>query len=197
MRFHIFKKSSSQHLLIGDSQLKNLTFPNFNILSLPGAGIADVLNFLPRKNEYDIIALFIGANDLFTKDKKDSTRTPEDVAEELSQLGLRLTERCNKVFIIALPPRLGRPARTERVNDILRKKKQLWRYRGISKGITTKTVLSSDEVHLTTASLAILQTILKKKIIYKKFCVKTDSEGYLNIYHCGNNTCRCHHFHRD
>ena len=85
MRFHIFKKSSSQHLLIGDSQLKNLTFPNFNILSLPGAGIADVLNFLPRKNEYDIIALFIGANDLFTKDKKDSTRTPEDVAEELSR----------------------------------------------------------------------------------------------------------------
>ena len=66
MRNHLFKTSPTRNLIITDSQGRNLTFPNFNILVLPGAQVGDVRRFLPAKGWYDLIVLFIGGNDLPT-----------------------------------------------------------------------------------------------------------------------------------
>ena len=48
MRYHLFKTSPTLvKLIITDSQGRNLTFPNVNILVLPGAQVEDVRPFLP------------------------------------------------------------------------------------------------------------------------------------------------------
>ena len=42
MRYHIAKTSPKKNLIIADSQLKDCTFPNFNIVSIPGASLPRV-----------------------------------------------------------------------------------------------------------------------------------------------------------
>ena len=66
MRYHLFKTWPTRYLIITDSQGRNLTFSNFNILVLPGAQVEDVRPFLPTKRWYDLIALFVRGNDLQT-----------------------------------------------------------------------------------------------------------------------------------
>ena len=61
MRYHLFKVSKTRNLLISDSQGKGLDIANFNVLSLPGAKIEHVYNFIPKKNLYDIIVLHYDA----------------------------------------------------------------------------------------------------------------------------------------
>ena len=59
-RYHIYRTSSTKTLLIVDSQAKNLEAGNLNILSLPGACVRHVYNFIPPKGLFDIIILFVG-----------------------------------------------------------------------------------------------------------------------------------------
>ena len=66
MRYHIFKDSVQRNLLIADSQAKYLDFANFNILSLPGAKVHDVYNFIPRVGRFDII-VFSSEETIFSK----------------------------------------------------------------------------------------------------------------------------------
>ena len=65
IRYHIFKFSSSSILLIADSQACHLDFRNFKILSLPGAKFHHKPPFIPPTRKYELIALFIGGNDLY------------------------------------------------------------------------------------------------------------------------------------
>ena len=89
----------TRNLIITDSQGRNLTFPNFNILVLPGARVGDVRPFLPAKGRFDLIVFFIGGNDLPT----DNTRT---VARNISDLAVAASEVALRVFVIAVAPRL-------------------------------------------------------------------------------------------
>ena len=64
MRYHTRKTSHNRSLLIGDSQVKRIIYPEVNILSLPGAKEEDVHQFLPAPGQYELIALLIGGNKL-------------------------------------------------------------------------------------------------------------------------------------
>ena len=64
-RYHVYRTSSTKTLLIADSQARNLEAGNLNILSLPGACVRHVYNFIPPKDIFDIIILFVGGNDLY------------------------------------------------------------------------------------------------------------------------------------
>ena len=83
MRYHTYKGSHCRNLVIADSQGKELRFPNYNILSLPGGTIATVLDFLPPKDKFDTIVLFIGRNNAFNN-QTPSTPPPREIARELS-----------------------------------------------------------------------------------------------------------------
>ena len=97
MRYHLFKVSSTRNLIIADSQAKGLETANFNILSLPGAKVRHVYNFIPKKDHYDIIVLFIGGNDLFCG-KLESKLTAEGLVKEISDLANLLLTKSKKVF---------------------------------------------------------------------------------------------------
>ena len=103
MRYHLFKTSPTRNLIITDSQGRNLTFPNFNILVLPGARVGDVRPFLPAKGRFNLIVFFIGGNDLQT----DNTRT---VARNISDLAVAPSE---------VPPRLDIPDQAKTLNRLL------------------------------------------------------------------------------
>ena len=125
MRCHLFKTSFTRNL-ITESQGRNLTFSNFNILVLPGARIGDVRPFLPAKGRYDMIVLFVGGNDLPT----DNTH---DIAWNISDLAVAASEVALKVFVIAIPPRLDIPDQAKAVNRLLEGNNDgRWLYRGIS-----------------------------------------------------------------
>ena len=64
MRYHLFKSSRSRNLLIADSQGKELDIANFNVFSLAGACIRHIQSFIPKKDRYDTVVLFIGGNNL-------------------------------------------------------------------------------------------------------------------------------------
>ena len=96
MRYHIFKESVQRNLLIADSQAKCLDFANFNILSLPGAKVHDVYNFIPRVGRFNIIVLFVGGNDLF-QGKLPSKVSSEEVADKISDLANVLKGKADSV----------------------------------------------------------------------------------------------------
>ena len=104
MRYHTFKSSRTRNLIIADSQCRNLIFPNFNILSLPGARISHAYKFLPAKGRYNLITLFIGGNDLFDG-IDNSSREPIEVAEDIAKLASKLLPLANFVYVLGIPPR--------------------------------------------------------------------------------------------
>ena len=115
MRIHSFKASPNRILLIADSQLWKFVYPNINI---SGGRINDVLDYLPRKNQYDTTVFFIGANCLFQKNGAISVPSPITVVEELNQLGNTCADRAKKVYIFGLPPRHHLPDRIKAVNEV-------------------------------------------------------------------------------
>ena len=52
-------------MLLADPQAQQIEFPNFNFLSIPGARIAHNQQFIPQKDKYDLIVIFLGGNDLY------------------------------------------------------------------------------------------------------------------------------------
>ena len=60
MRYHLFKSSRSRSLLIADSQGKELDMTNFKVLSLPGACVRHVYNFIAIKDSYDTVVFSTG-----------------------------------------------------------------------------------------------------------------------------------------
>ncbi len=147
MRFHTLKVSPTKNLLIADSQIKDWHLPNYNILAFPGARICNALDFLLNKQDYEIIVVFLGANDLFRKAREPSLATPDCVARELDQLGQRLAQLANKVFILGLPHRLDYPKRTQVVNNLLNnlQKNKGWAYRRLSEKIYSNRKREGDK----------------------------------------------------
>ena len=106
MRYSIFKSTSQRKPLTAESQGTPLIFHNFNILSLPGAGIRNVNQFISSRNKCDIIVLLIGNNDLAQrKSARYGTPPPKkkEVAIELSVLANCLLRREGKVYVIGIP----------------------------------------------------------------------------------------------
>ena len=192
MRFHIFKSSPAKNLIIPSSQTRHLYFPNFNILSLPGGKTRDIIPFIPTAEEYSIIVLLIGGNDLF-EGNVPSTSSPKEVAEEIKLAADKLTLVANKVFVIGIPHRHNQPERTKAVNKILSSFKAKWSFRGISHNIYAEYHLEKDEVHLSDFGLSGLKSILKNKVLYKFYSAEVDEAGHQSVIKCSK-ICRCGRF---
>ena len=189
-RYHQFRTSSSRNLLIADSQVRNLIFPNFNILSLPGARIGSVIDFLPEKGKYDLIVLFIGGNDAYERNVPSSV-SEQDIANEISKLADELSLRAPKIFILGIPHRGEYRKRASDVNGFLRTKKGNWKYRGLCDKIYCIYHLKEDEVHLNKEGLRGIQSILKNKILYTKYSDSCNREGHLATFECRFRNCNC------
>ena len=190
MRFHTLKPSTATNLLIADSQTSLLSFPNFNILTIPGVKTWHVIDFLPTTGQFKVVVLFIGANCLFDKNG-NSVSSPIDVAEELSKLADRLVALADKVVIIGLTPRFSQPERTAAVNRILsdKAKSRKWIFRGIAHKISIN-LLREDQIHLSDLGLSQIRSILKNKILYSKFSTTIDKAGHLPTVTC-RERCNC------
>ena len=158
MRYLIFKDSVQRNLLIADSQAKYLDFANFNILSLPGAKVHEVYNFIPRVGRFDIIVLFVGGNDLF-QGKSPSKVSLEEVADKISDLANVLKGKADKVFVLGIPPRHNQRERTSAVNKLLSNRKEDWAFGGVEKRVYKVTHLKEDKVHLNKESTEVLLTL--------------------------------------
>ena len=107
-----FQTSPSRNLITTDSQGKNLTFPIFNILVLPGAQVGDVRPFLPVKGRYYLIVLFIGGNNF-------STGNTCTLAKNISDLVVAASEVALRIFVIAVPPQLVNPGQVKALYRLL------------------------------------------------------------------------------
>ena len=183
MRYHLFKVSKTRNLLISDSQGNGLDIANFNVLSLPGAKIEHVYNFIPKRNLYDIIVLFIGGNNLFATTKKNLVR-------QISDLANLLITKAKKVFVLGIPLRNSQPLQAKEVNSLLASCQEGWKFRGISRQVFGKKHLKKDNVCLNSDGLRGITYILKGKILYNKYCPEIEEEGHLEIIVCSG-FCKC------
>ena len=184
MRYHLFKTSPTRNLIITDSQGRNLTFPNFNILVLPGARVGDVRPFLPAKGRFDLIVFFIGGNDLPT----DNTRT---VARNISDLAVAASEVALRVFVIAVPPRLHISDQAKALNRLLEDNNdRRWLFRGISRSIYSVEKHTTRH-YLEPRAISGIRSILKNRVLRKAFCPQIDKQGHPRTYECPRGHCAC------
>ena len=189
MRYQLFKTSRTRNLLIGDSQAKKLNIANFNILSLPGAQVKHVFKFLPKKDIYDTIVLFIGGNDLFSG-KAQSNISASELVQEISDLANLLLTRAKKVFVLGIPHRHYQPERTKEVNALLASRRESWKFRGISRQVYSDKHLRKDKVHLSSDALNGIVYILKGKILYNSYRPELELEGHPQVIECCE-VCKC------
>ena len=129
MRYHIFKPAPTSHLLIADSQAREIEFGNFNILSLPAGQIQHFYKFIPARDKYTLIVLFLGGNNLY-KGTDDLEADIEEIANDLVELENKFTTVAKKVFVIGIPPRSENFARAKSLNDLLKQKTVVsWKFR--------------------------------------------------------------------
>ena len=189
-RYHTFKDTSSNNLLIADSQAKDLQFAKFNILSIPGARIGNVTaNFYPRKNQYKTIVLFVGGNDAYDR-RTPSTVPVLDIAKELALLADSLCGLASSVFVRGIPHRGDARACASTVNAEIRKVAQSsrWKYRGVSEKIYCEDHLGNDGYHLSAEGRRGIQSILKNKVLYDKSAA---IENNAQVFECLYKHCNC------
>ena len=127
MRYRQFISSSSQNLPIADSQGKGFDISNFNVLSLQGACVRQVYNLIPNENSYDTVVLFIRTNDLFCNNVL-STKSTEDITQELSDLDNFILTKVKSVFVLGIPLRHSLPQRSKTVNALSASSKKCWTF---------------------------------------------------------------------
>ena len=189
MRYHLFKSSRTRNLLIDDSQAKKLNITNFNILSLPGAQIKHVYNFLPKKDIYDTIVVFIGGNDLFSGEAQSNISASE-LVKEISDLANLLLTRAKTIFVLGIPHRHYQPERTKEVNAPLASRRESCNFRGIARQVKRDKHLRRDKVHLSSDALNGIIYILKGKILYNYYGPELELEGYPQNIECCE-VCKC------
>ena len=199
-RYHIYRTSSTKTLLIADSQARNLEAGNLNILSLPGACVRHVYNFIPPKGLFDIIILFVGGNDLYFFQKP--TLTPaSQVAHEIIDIANLLCHRAKVVYVLGVPERNDNKVRSKQVNDLLqsigeRKTKDqsfvAWRYRTVARHLTGARYFNpNDATHLNKDGLNNLRNLIKEKILYKSYKKELNERGNDEFFECKRDECQC------
>ena len=182
MRYHLFKSSETNFILITESQWRHFETGKLNILSLPIATIKDVYNFVSPINQYCKIILFFGGNDLYNG-CKPSDKTPTDIANQLIELA---------IYLLGIPERNENKQRSAAVNKILEKVSRRNRshkpsvnrkYKGISQHISgAKYCNPNDHLHLIESGRSNLHHFIKQKIMYKDYNVTLKKSGHSKIY---------------
>ena len=117
-RFHIFKEAPTKYLFLADSQARLLEAGNLNILSLPGASIRHLYDYIQPAGRFEIIILFTGGNDLFDG-FEPSSKTPQKIAQDLIELADFACQRTrSSVFALGIPERDKKRERASVTNDV-------------------------------------------------------------------------------
>ena len=169
MRYHLFEVSKTRNLLISDSKGKGLDIAKFNVLSLPGAKIELVYNFIPKKDLYDIIVLFIGGNNLFVT-------SSENLVRQISNIPNLLLTKTKKVFVLGIPIRNFHPHQAKQMSSLLASCQEGSKFRGISRQVFSNKHLKKDNIHVNSYALSGITYILKSKILNKRFCPSIEKE---------------------
>ena len=109
MWFYIFHKTSSDHLLISDSQTQSvrnnttIAFGVVNVLILPGGQIRDLYDFLLKPGQYKSVTLFIGGYDSYLRGGNVSSTPAQKIANELKTLADILSDRTEQDYVIGIP----------------------------------------------------------------------------------------------
>ena len=109
---------------IADSQGKELDIANFTVLSLPGTCVRHVYHFIPKKDSYDTVVLFIGGYDLFCNNVP-SKEPAEDLTQVLSDLANFLLTKVKSVFVLGIALRHSLPQGSKTVNALLAYRKRV------------------------------------------------------------------------
>ena len=189
MRYHLFKSSRTRNVVIGDNRAKKLNIANFNILSLPGAQVKHVHKFLPKKDIYDTIVLFIGGNDPFSG-KAQSNISASELVQEISELANLLLTRPKRVFVPGIPHLHYQPERTKEVNALLASRRESWKFRGISRQVCSDKHLRRGKVHLSSDAFNGIIYFLKGKIVCKYYRPEFELEGHPQSIECCE-VCKC------
>ena len=183
MRYHLFKVSKTRNLIISDSQGKGLDIAYFNVLSLPGAKIEHVYNFIHTKDLDDIIVLFTGGNNLFVT-------TSENLVRQISNLANLLLTKAKKVFVLGIPLRNFQPHQAKEVNSLLASCQEGWKFRGVFRQVFSNKHLKKDNIHVNSYALSGITYILKSNVLYKRFCPSIEKEGHLKVI-VYSGVCKC------
>ena len=145
-RYHIYKPEETKFLLIAESQARELVAGNLSILSLPGGSISDAYNFIHNEQQYEIIILFIGGNELISG-CVPSYKPPSQVAQELHSLANFLAPRTKEFFLLGISERDENQEHTKKAKDILEalakrapgvEPKVPWKFRSVANYISGK-----------------------------------------------------------
>ena len=184
----MFKTSRTRNLLFGDSQAKKLNIANFHILLLPGAQVKHVYKFLPKKDIYDTIVLFIGSNDLFSG-KARSNNSASELVQEISDVANLLLTRAKSVFVLGTPHPHYQPERTIEVNAIPASR-ECWKIRRTCTQAFGDKHLRRDKVHLSSDALNGFIYMLQSKILYNYYRPELELEGHAQVIECCE-VCKC------
>ena len=179
MRYHLFKTSPQKALLIADSQAGYLTFGNINILSLPGATVSNVYQFVPPQGKYEIIVLFDGGNDLYIG-YHPSVATGIPPKTEIESF-----EDHELIRHLAVNQRLANASKEAR-----------WNFRGLAEHVYSEIHISDrDCVHLSEKGISQIRAILKTKVFYEHYSIDLEQQGHPNVYECSSaSDCKCGSF---
>ena len=144
---------------------------------MPGAEL------IRKKDLYDIIVLFIGGNNLF------ATKS-ESLVRQMSDLANLLLTKAKRVFVLGIPPRNFQPLQEKDVTFSLASCQEGCKFRGISRQVFSNKHSRKDNVHLNSYGLSGITFILKKKILYKRYCPAIERDGHLKIIVCSR-FCKC------
>ena len=113
------KRSKNRNLLILDNQGKVLDIGNFNVLSPPGAKLEHIYNFIPEKDLYDIIGLFIGSESLFAT-------VSETLVRQISDLANLFLNKAENFFVRGIPLSHFQPYQAKEVKPLLASCQESW-----------------------------------------------------------------------
>ena len=156
-----------------------------SISSLPGGQIQHFYKFIPAKDKYTLIVLFLGGNNLYNG-TDDWEADIEEIANDLVELANKFTTVAKKVFVIRIPPRGENFARAQSLNDLLKQKTDVsWKFRSSNHYLKSKKCRKiRDEVHLNENGINNLKNLLKDNILYKLYDPKLRRKGNGRTIEC-------------
>ena len=142
--------------------------------------------FLPVKRRYDLIALFVGGNNLPT----GTTRT---LARNISELAVAASEVAFRVFVIAVPPRLDIHDQAKALIGLLESNNdRQWFYRSISRSIYgVKKHTTREDIHLDPSTIIRICSILRNRALRKPFCPQIAKRSHPRSYEFRRGHCTC------
>ena len=105
--------------------------------------------------------------------------------DELDLLGEQLCKLAKNDFILGILHRGSYRERSSKASKLLHNKNTTsrnWKHRGVSEEIFSDIHLGDDDVHLSKSKISGVETIMKKRVLYKNYSNNCIEEGHLDYF---------------